>query len=182
MGRVIVPVSRLWEFFKEYDERLDKDWLLVAEKTEDGTEVYATKGERGYPQFCVDIEKETVFSVNTISRDDAEIEYKGLLNVYINDEEETTATDEELEDIDSELFTDVEKERLETLESMTACLIEIFADTDLEQTGLFSCDVRDVAKHLGEYLYNHYGISVNYPTLDVNGGVIQYPFEEDEEE
>lgn len=184
MSRVIIPHNRLWEFFKEYDDRLEKDWLMVAEKPEEGVEIYATKSTSGLPEFCVDVDKQTVFSVKTISRDDAECEYKSLLRVYITDEgdkESKPESESEEEDDDSKFFTDEERERLENIDVATACMVETLADCDLEATGLFSCDLADISKHICEHLYNHYGLSICYPTIDRSGNVVLYPFGEDDD-
>lgn len=179
-GNVIVQPEDLWEVFTKNRQLLAKNYMLLAESRE-GFEIYLTE-ESGMPFFTVECEpdNERVAMSDSCGKENAEKNYTELLNLYVLDEEDVASKDEEtVEDV----FEPDDIDRLDELHGAVEDLVEVFlrfsqAEFDLEEE-----DIDDIGVAIGQYLMDTYGLSVRYPTIEVDDDsgldvVIQFPFRE----
>lgn len=179
-GNVIVQPEDLWEVFTKNRQLLAKNYMLLAESRE-GFEIYLTE-ESGMPFFTVECEpdNERVAMSDSCGKENAERNYTELLRLYVLDEGNDAGQEEETGE---DIFDPDDLDRLDEIHGAVEDLVEVFlrfsqAEFDLEEE-----DIDDIGVAIGQYLMDTYGLSVRYPTIEVDEGsgldvVVQFPFRE----
>lgn len=166
-----VPPEKLWDFFAENRQKLSDNYMLIAEEPESLVEVYLTE-ERGFPYLRVEIDSQCEYERDSVSRLDAEEEYKEILSVFF--------CSDDSEDGDGVLSCD-DIMRLNEVQEAAYEFMAVLTDEPSEESLISEDDIDDIVRALMEYLAEQHGIKVRYPTIieDDESGlpvVVQYPY------
>lgn len=168
---VHVQPERLWDFFKENRQSLLDNYMLIAEEQESLIEVYLTE-ERGFPYLRVEVDGQCEYERDTVSKLDAEEEYKEILSIFFGFED--------AEDGDG-VFSYDDIMRLNEVQEAAYEFMAVLTGELSAESMISEDDIDDIVGALVEYLAEQHGIQVRYPTIieDDESGlpvVVQYPY------
>lgn len=168
---VHVQPEGLWDFFKENRQSLLDNYMLIAEEQESLIEVYLTE-ERGFPYLRVEVDGQCEYERDTVSKLDAEEEYKEILSIFFGFED--------AEDGDG-VFSYDDIMRLNEVHEAAYEFMAVLTGEPSAESMISEDDIDDIVGALVEYLAEQHGIQVRYPTIieDDESGlpvVVQYPY------
>lgn len=168
---VHVRPEELWDFFNENKQSLSDNYMLIAEKQESLVEVYLTE-ERGFPYLRVEVDGQCEYEMNSVSKLDAEEEYKEILSVFFCSDGD--------EDGDG-VFSYDDIMRLNEVQEAAYEFMAVLTEEPSTQSMISEDDINDIVGAVVEYLAEQHGIHVRYPTIienDESGlpAVVQFPY------
>lgn len=169
---VSVPPNEVWDYFQEHKKELQENYLLVASDDDREVEIYLTE-ENGMPYFRVEVSGQCESEADSVSKVNAEGNYRELLSLFIEDE------------YSAELFSNDEIDRLDEIQCATEDFLMVLLGCSPEEACLEEDEIDEVINRIEEFLYEEYGIPIWHPTIiddEMTGevNVVQYPFGEDE--
>lgn len=169
---VLVQPSEIWEYFQEHKKELEESYLLVASDDDGEVEIYLTE-ENGMPYFRVEISGQCESEADSISKINAEGNYRELISLFIEDEYGT------------EMFSDDEIDRLNEIQNAAEGFLMVLLGCSPDEACMEENEIDEVVDRVEEFLYEECGIPVWHPTIvdDETTGeanVVQYPYGEDE--
>lgn len=166
-----VSPEKLWSFFTENRQSLSNNYMLIAEDKEGLVEVYLTE-ENGFPYLRVEIDGLCEYERNSVSKLDAEEEYKEILSVFFCPDGDG--------DGDGVLSRD-DIMRLNEIQEAAYEFMSVLTEESSEESLISEDEIDDIVSTLIEYLAEEHDIRVRYPTVidDDESGlpvVVQYPY------
>lgn len=173
----MVPVEKVWDFFKEKEEELADIYMLLAENVEEDTEVYITN-EGGSPVITVEMGGHLIQEISTDSPIETEDVYSDVLKEYIFKLPENSETEMESETA----FTQGDLDRLEELATIADEIMFALLGVNGTDLGLGKEDLFDLLDTIECFLWENYEIPVWHPYLveDEETGlemVMPYPYD-----
>lgn len=168
---VHVQPEELWDFFNKNKQSLSDNYMLIAEEQESLVEVYLTE-EKGLPYLRVEVDGRSEYERDSVSRLDAEEEYKKILSVLF--------CPDVAEDGDG-VFSLDDIMRLNEVWGAAYKFMAVLTGEPSTESMISKDDIDDIVCDLVEYLAAQHGIQVRYPTIveDDDSGlpmVVQYPY------
>lgn len=168
MTNIISPESLL-EFYQENLAELAEKYLLIAEDTESGIQIYMTE-EKGLPYFMVEVDGKQEYEDTPTELHNAPKVYSSILNLYIDQERHG-----------DEFFSDEDMERIDEIAGAVEDLLCVLFETSAKDVGMSEVEFDEIADVVEQYLYENYGISVRHPTIMTSDDgesdvVVQYPY------
>lgn len=147
----------IWEYFHRNKKSLGEKYALVAEDHENGVEIYVTE-EGGMPYFRVEVTGAVEAEADSVSKANAESNYKELLNMFISE-------------YGDGVFSGDELERLDEIHSAAEDFLGVLVNE--EGVEFSEEDVDYIVAVVEGTLSEEFGIAVYHPTAveDENGNI-----------
>lgn len=169
---VDVQPSEVWEFFQQNRKELAEKYLLVASSDDGEVEIYLTE-ENGMPFFSVEVNGECESEADSVSKANAENNYRELLSLFIDS------------DGSSELFDDDELERLNEIQAAAEDFLSVLIGCYPEEACIEYDEIDQIVDLVEKFMYEECGIPIYHPTIEEDEAtgtaqVVHYPYGEDE--
>lgn len=152
---IYVQPSEIWSFFQEHRKELASKYMLVADNHDDAVEIYLTE-EDGMPFFQVEVAGKCESEADSISKVNAENNYRELISLFI-----------ECDRIGEILDTE-DVERLDEIKAAAEDFLFVLLGCSPEEACIEDDDVDQIVDLVEEFLCEQYGIPIYHPTIVEN--------------